>query len=92
MTTLTIFVVLSIAVPMSPTIIALCRRHARAGTILFLNILFSIILGIPVAIFSGGLGLLVLAPFWFWIFIWAVMGEKRQLSVPDFLQNARVIQ
>jgi hypothetical protein len=68
-------IVFSLVVPFLPAIIALCRRHARTGTIFVLNILFSVVLGIPLAF--TGFGILLIVPFWIWIFIWAVMGEKR---------------
>jgi hypothetical protein len=79
-------VLLSLAVPFIPTIIALARDHARAGTIAGLNFVISFALGIPLVLMTGGIGGLLLFPFWAWILVWAIMGEKRKL--PDYRQLA----
>ena len=81
-----VLLALGIVVPFSPSIIAAARTHARTGTIFAINIVISVVLGIPIMMFSGGFGILVLFPFWAWILVWAIMGEKRKL--PDYTQLA----
>jgi hypothetical protein len=68
-------VVISLMISFSPTIIALCRRHARTGTIFTFNLLV-FVLASTLGLFLYGLGF-VLFPIWVWIFIWAVMGAKK---------------
>jgi uncharacterized membrane protein YvlD (DUF360 family) len=74
---LSLTVVVSLAISFSPTIIAMCRSHARLGTIFTFNFIVSIIC-LPLYILTTGLFIVVCVPIWIWMFVWAVMGTKRE--------------